>query len=77
MHNKCEGKAAMESDDETGAAASNGSAKFLGSRWYQAIMQEVFSSDGYRVEGGRLLKRMGSGTYVICLLETEVPRALQ
>ena len=74
---ECEGKAAMESDDEPGAAASNGIAKFLDSKWYRAIMQEVFSSDEYRVEGGRLLKRMGSGTYVICILETEVPRALQ
>ena len=74
---ECKGKAAMESDDGIATIASNGIAKFLDSRWYQAIMQEMFSFDGYRVEGGRLLKRMGSGTYVICLLETEVPRALQ
>ena len=35
---ECEGKAAMESDDETGAAASNGIVKFLDSAWYQAII---------------------------------------
>ena len=77
LSEECEGKAVMNLDDGTRVATSDGIASFLDSRWYQAIMQEVFSSDGYRVEGGRLLKCMGNGTYVICLLETEVPRVLR
>ena len=74
---ECEVKACMEPEGEMAATATEGIQRFMSSEWYQGIMREVFSTDEFKVEGGRLLKRMGGGTYTLCLLEAEVPKALR
>ena len=67
----------LEMGCEHDAAAGAGMARFLASDWYKDIIPEVFAADDFRVEGGRLLKKLKGGTYAICLLESEVPKALQ